>query len=223
MGLLDTLLGRTKPVAAKLDALFSLPSAAITLQSAADITGSGEAGVCVKPAASGSFEEAEREIRELLSRNDSEDDGAALAGSQSELGAGAGAASGGAAGTSLQNRLRVEKDEYGYQWLVVSNPSLEDLVTEIHMVNTTLSEAGWSQQLLCSVFGLSVPEGPTTSAERAYLVYLYKRGTFYPFVPVGSQKRDNELELRLRSLVEGDLPIETDLSRWFPLWGLPVH
>lgn len=218
MGLLDTLLGRTKPVAAKLDALFSLPSAAITLQSAADITGSGEAGVCVKPAASGSFEEAEREIRELLSRNDSEDDEAMGLGLAVEAGG-----SGAGAGSSLNSRLRVQKDEYGYQWLVVSNPSLEDLVTEIHMVNTTLSEAGWSQQLLCSVFGLSVPEGPTTSAERAYLVYLYKRGTFYPFVPVGSQKRDNELELRLRSLVEGDLPIESDLSRWFPLWGLPVH
>ncbi len=213
MGLFDTLLGRTKPVGAKLDALFSLPSAAITLQSAAEITGSGEAGVCVKPAASGSFEEAEREIRELLSRNDSEDT-PNVGGSETP---------GGTAGTSLQSRLRVEKDEYGYQWLVVSNPSLEDLVTEIHMVNTTLSEAGWSQQLLCSVFGLAVPEGPTTSAERAYLVYLYKRGTFYPFVPVGAEKRDNELELRLRSLVEGDLPIETDLSRWFPLWGLPVH
>ena len=32
MGLFDTLLGRTKPVRANLDALFSLPSAAITFR-----------------------------------------------------------------------------------------------------------------------------------------------------------------------------------------------
>ena len=34
MGLFDTLLGRTKPVKANLDALFALPTAALTLQSA---------------------------------------------------------------------------------------------------------------------------------------------------------------------------------------------
>jgi hypothetical protein len=31
MGLFDSILGRTKPVAAKLDAIFALPSASVTL------------------------------------------------------------------------------------------------------------------------------------------------------------------------------------------------
>jgi hypothetical protein len=56
----------------------------------------------------------------------------------------------------------------------------------------------------------------------AYLVYLFKRGTFYPFVPDGHEKRNIEEELKLRSLVADDLVIETDLDRWFPLWDLPV-
>ena len=34
MGLLDTILGRSKPVAANLDDLFAIPSAAVTLQAA---------------------------------------------------------------------------------------------------------------------------------------------------------------------------------------------
>ena len=56
----------------------------------------------------------------------------------------------------------------------------------------------------------------------AYLVYLFKRGTFYPFVPSGHEQRDTEQELRLKSLVADDLTVEPDLDRWFPLWDLPV-
>ena len=43
MGWLDTLLGRSKPVQPNLDALFALPSAAVTLQAATGLvpTGSG--------------------------------------------------------------------------------------------------------------------------------------------------------------------------------------
>ena len=59
---------------------------------------------------------------------------------------------------------------------------------------------------------------------RLAIVYLFKRGTFYPFVPVAGEKerRDTELELRIRSMVGADLPFESDVSRWFPLWDLPV-
>jgi hypothetical protein len=49
VGFLDTLLGRTKPVKANLDALFALPTAALTLQSAGGLVSSGHAGVCWKP------------------------------------------------------------------------------------------------------------------------------------------------------------------------------
>jgi hypothetical protein len=59
-------------------------------------------------------------------------------------------------------------------------------------------------------------------ASTAYLVYLFKRGTFYPFVPTGHEQRDMEQELKLKSLVADDLTVEPDLDRWFPLWELPV-
>ena len=28
--------------------------------------------------------------------------------------------------------------------------------------------------------------------------------------------------MRLRAVLGTDLPVETDLSRWFPIWDLPV-
>ena len=53
------------------------------------------------------------------------------------------------------------------------------------------------------------------------LVYLYKRGTFYPFAPTSGEQRDNVLELRVRDLLANELPIEPDVSRWFAVWRAP--
>jgi hypothetical protein len=112
--------------------------------------------------------------------------------------------------------LRTEEDRYGYRWIVLNDPDLDDLVNAVHMINTTLKERGYGQQLLCSVFGFA-----GGGRERFHLVYLYKRGTFYPFAPLPGERRDNELELRVRGALGADLPVETDLTRWFALWGIP--
>jgi len=54
-------------------------------------------------------------------------------------------------------------------------------------------------------------------------IYNVKRATFYPFAPAGGdQQRDNERELRLKAQMESELPIEQDMSRWFPLWDVPL-
>ena len=125
-------------------------------------------------------------------------------------------------------------DRFGYRWILVEGCDLDDLVTRVHMVHSTLQDAGWSPQLLCSVFGFA-PGGSGTDGDQSetavpteavnqpvFLVYLAKQGTFYPFAPTGGEKRDTELELRLRSVLGNDLPVEPDLSRWFPMWDLPV-
>jgi hypothetical protein len=218
MGLLSTLLGRTKPVQSNLDALFALPSASITLQSAAGMTCSGHGGVCFKPPSGQGFEEMQAEVVKLLTMDGSTD-------------------------------LRKAEDSYGYQWLVVEDADITELVTRIHLVNSSLADAGWGPQLLCSVFGIAeepadrsgnpelagsglidpgaaVPEmeaGPgRVIPSTGYLVYLFKRGTFYPFVPDGHEHRDTEQEFRLKSIVADDLTVEPELDRWFPLWDLPV-
>jgi hypothetical protein len=100
--------------------------------------------------------------------------------------------------------------------VVLGDPDLEDLVTSVHLVNSTLEQHGFGPQLLCSVFGFDA------GGRRCHLVYLYKRGTFYPFAPREGERRDNELELQVRGSVGGDLPIEPDLTRWFALWGIPL-
>jgi hypothetical protein len=90
-------------------------------------------------------------------------------------------------------KVREVKDNLGFEWLVVDGDCL-----------------------LASVF-------PFQQGQRqVYWIYGYKQGTFYPFVPSGDRQRDNAEEMRLAAIVKEDLPIEPNLSSWFPLWGVPV-
>jgi hypothetical protein len=116
--------------------------------------------------------------------------------------------------------LRVIKDDLGFTWLVVDDPDLGNQVTKIHAANTTMVEHGLGANLLCAVFGF-VPQTPPGDGD-VRLVYLLKRGTFYPFAPRDGERRDNELELRVKSFLASEVSLETDLSRWMALWGLPV-
>lgn len=213
MGLFDSLLGRTKPVRANLDALFALPSAAVTLETAAGLSPTGHAAVCWKPPAGQGAADVQREIAELL---DLPDDVATAAppGSSGD---------GGGSAALPVGHLAEAEDAYGYRWLLLDDPDIESLVTSLHLVNTTLTENGWGPQLLCSVVGLAPGPGTPGDTGPCFLVYLYKRGTFYPFAPDGPEHRDNELELRVRAMVGSDLPIEPDLSRWFPMWDMPLR
>ncbi|MFF4509630.1 hypothetical protein FNV62_17205 [Streptomyces sp. RLB3-17] len=116
--------------------------------------------------------------------------------------------------------VEVNRDEYGYSWLVSRRDpdDLPALVSDLHAVNSALEGSGFGPQLLCSVAGFQ-----DTGQRRLGLVYLYKRGTFYPFAPLAgeAQRRDNALELQVKAALTDDLRIEQDLSRWFPIWGAP--
>lgn len=189
MKFLDSLLGRTRAKAADLDALFALPSAAVSLEVATGLRASGQAAVAFKPASGAAFAGIATQLDELLD----------LSARQSD------------------STLRQVEDHYGYHWVVVSDPDLSDLVATVHVVNATLDDAGFGPQLLCSVIGFAGDGGP------CHLVYLFKRGTFYPFAPRPGERRDNERELQVQAALGTEVPVEPDLSRWFPLWGLPIQ
>jgi hypothetical protein len=123
-------------------------------------------------------------------------------------------ATAGDSGTTVETTV----DRYGFSWLVLKGESFEDLVVGINAVSTAIDDGGYGERLLCAVFAF-------TDDQRAplYLIYNFKRGAFYPFVPAaGNQRRDNERELVLRAQLGSELPIETELSRWFALWGIPI-
>jgi hypothetical protein len=108
-------------------------------------------------------------------------------------------------------------DEYGYRWIVLQSPDFSNLVATIHMVSRELEDSGFGEQLLASVVQFVNPTG-----RKYYWIYNYKRGAFYPFVPSANKTRDNAEELRLSSVMNGELKIEDDLGKWYALWGIPL-
>ncbi|MFI2503676.1 hypothetical protein ACH5AW_35310, partial [Streptomyces sp. NPDC018960] len=152
MGILDILLGRSKPVAPDLDQLFGLPSAAITLEAAAGFTPTGQGAVCFATVEGGAFEQTHREVRALLDADT------------------------GRTGPPVE----LTRDDYGYSWLVShrSPDQLVELVNDLHAVNSALEAGGFGPQLLCSLAGFRDADN---GQRRLALVYLYKRGSFYPF------------------------------------------
>jgi PspA associated protein B len=118
---------------------------------------------------------------------------------------------------SSGSQVRRRSDKLGFEWLVVRDRDFDDLVTSVHLVSSELEARGFGGQLLAAVF---VFEG---GANPVNLIYGYKRGTFWPFIPTGKdQERDNAEEIRLKNELEGELPIEPDLTRWLALFDAPT-
>ena len=191
MGLGDVLFGRKKLKGAKLDRLFALSTAQVTLETELDLRPAGAAGVVFKSLSAGEFMRAEQEIDELL----------------------------GVVAQTSGSEVRRRQDSLGYQWLVVRDRDFEDLVTGVHLVASELVAHGFGEQLLAALFAFERRDGDRLT----YLIYGFKRGAFWPFVPTGEgQERDNAEELRLRNELQGELPIEEDLSRWLGLFDAPL-
>ncbi|WP_405013376.1 hypothetical protein [Kitasatospora sp. NBC_01539] len=192
MGFLDSLLGRTKPVEPDLDQLFGIPSAALTLEAAAGFRPTGLGAVCFAAVEGGAFEEVQQQVQALLDADT------------------------GRGGVPVE----ASRDAYGYSWLLARHTpeELPDLVNDLHAVNSELEAHGFGPQLLCSIVGFRNAAGQPLG-----LVYLYKRGTFYPFAPMpgGGERRNSPVELQVKAMLPNDLRIESDLSRWFPVWGAP--
>ena len=111
-----------------------------------------------------------------------------------------------------------EDDSFGYRWMLLRDEEFDDLVVGVNAVSSALESGGYGERVLCAVFAFR--DG---RQRPVYWIYNYKRGAFYPFVPAeGEQQRDNARELKLKAQIGPELPVEPELERWFPLWGIPI-
>jgi hypothetical protein len=195
MGLRDILTGRHTVAGPAPDRLFAITTAYIALQSEHSIDPSGVAAIVFQALATSEFESTLRDMEEVVR------------------------ATGGDSGT----KVATQDDSYGYRWMVLRNPdgapSVEDLAVGINAVSGSIETAGHGERLLCAVFAFA-----DAQQRPVYMIYNYKRGYWYPFVPVPGAKneRATERELQLKAQMSGELPIEPELERWFPLWGIPI-
>jgi hypothetical protein len=191
MGLTDILFGRKKLKAPAEERLFAISTAAVTLETELNLTTAGVAGIVFKPLSAGEFVRAENELGELVEA----------------VAQGSGA------------KLERKQDSFGFSWLVVRDPDLEDQVTAVHAIASELQARGFGDRLLAAAFKFS----GSGAKHPVYWIYGYKTGTFWPFVPTGKdQERDNAEELELKAKLEDELPVEQDLSRWLGLFDAPL-
>jgi GNAT superfamily N-acetyltransferase len=160
----------------------------VTLDVDCDLKTAGVGAIIFKPLSAGEFTQADRDIEQLL-------EGVAA---------------------DQQSKLDRKTDSFGFEWVIVHDPELEDQVTAVHAVASELQAKGFGGQLLAAAFRFAGEENPV------YWIYGYKTGTFWPFVPSGKNERDNARELELKAKLEPELPIEPDLSKWLALFDAPL-
>ena len=123
-------------------------------------------------------------------------------------------ATAGDSGTTVES----SDDTYGFRWLILRGNDFDGIVVAINAVSSALEAGGYGERVLCAVFSFE-----DSRKRPLYWIYNYKRGSFYPFVPAaGEQQRDTERELVLKAQIGAELPVEPELERWFPLWGIPI-
>jgi hypothetical protein len=194
VGLRDIFTGRHQVKGPAPDRLFAITTAYVTLQAEHGIAPAGAAAIVFQALANSDFEATVKETEEVVR------------------------ATCGESGTTVTT----EDDNYGYRWMVLRNPegapSVEDLAVGLNAVATSIETAGFGERLLCAVFAFRDAQG-----QKAYFIYNYKRGTWYPFVPAPGEKQQSvERELQLKAQIGNELPVEAELERWFPLWGIPI-
>ena len=188
MGLRDALFGKKKLAEPKDDRLFALTTAAVTLDVELGLKTAGSAAIAFKPQSSGEFRSASDDVDKLVA----------------------------AVAQQCGSTVERKNDEFGYEWVIVKDPDLEDLVATLHTLASELTSQGFGSQLLAAIFKF---EG---TGKPVYWIYGFKRGAFWPFVPLDKTTRDNALELELKAKLERELPIEQDLTRWLALFDAPL-
>jgi PspAB-like protein len=195
LGLRDILTGRHQVKGPAPDRLFAITTAYVDLQAEHQIDPSGSAAIVFQALATSEFEATIKDMEEVVT------------------------ATGGDNGTSV----KTEDDSYGYRWMILRSPdgapSVEDLAVGINAVSSSIETAGFGERLLCAVFGFVDAKG-----QHIYFIYNYKRGAWYPFVPApgDGKERSTERELQLKAQAGSELPMEAEIERWFPLWGIPI-
>jgi hypothetical protein len=195
VGLRDILTGRHQVKGPAPDRLFAITTAYVDLQAEHQIDPAGSAAIVFQSLATSEFEATLKDTEAVVT------------------------ATGGDSATSVSS----QDDSYGYRWMILRNaegaPSVEDLAVGINAVSGSIETAGFGERILCAVFSFV-----DAQKRRIYFIYNYKRGYWYPFVPTpgNGQERSTERELQLKAQVGSELPLEPEIERWFPLWGIPI-
>jgi hypothetical protein len=120
-------------------------------------------------------------------------------------------------GAEMGSSVETKDDEFGYRWMIVKDPDIEDLAVGVNAVNDALAVGGYNDRVLAAVFAFET----LTTAPLSDLQLQARQ-----LVPVRPRGRRQAAQHRARAADQGgdraELPFEPELERWFPLWGIPI-
>jgi len=174
------------------DAIFSLSSAYITLETKLGLKNTGRSAISMKVVDGMYFSDMKLDIQRFLD----------------------------ASKTDFDLRYRTLTDSYGYLWVIIEGKHMEDILAGVTAVGDMVEEKGFSDKLLAAIFEFSSNIENNNSIQ--YLIYNYKRNNFYPFIPTGQKNRDTEQEMKILSAVGQEVKFEKDMAFWYPMWDLPL-
>ena len=183
------------------EGIFSLASGYITLETKLGLTSTNRCGICIKNVNGTYFSDTVKEVQEFLRISNSE----------------------------FRTEDILINDKYGYLWFMIRGISLEDILVASNGIADVITERGFRDHMLALVFEFRKPVSPNSNLvnptlEPQFLIFNYKREKFYPFVPLGTkEERQGDLELALMSIISKEIPWESDMTVWYPMWDMPFN
>lgn len=155
------------------EALFTLSSGQISLESKLNLKSTGKAAISLKSVSGRFFAETMSEVQNFLDVSKTDSD------------------------LSYQ----VANDSYGYLWIILQSSEIEDNISAISAVGQTINDRGFSKQLFAAVFQFSNNNNKTNNRYLIYNYNLNKFYPFVP-VNKNERDNEIEREIMLTIVAE---------------------
>jgi PspAB-like protein len=155
------------------EALFTLSSGQISLESKLNLKSTGKAAISLKSVSGRFFAETMSEVQNFLDVSKTDSD------------------------LSYQ----VANDSYGYLWIILRSSEIEDIISAISAVGQTINDRGFSKQLFAAVFQFRNNNNKTNNRYLIYNYNLNKFYPFVP-VNKNERDKEIEREIMVTIIAE---------------------
>jgi hypothetical protein len=155
------------------EALFTLSSGQISLETKLNLKSTGKAAISLKSVSGRFFAETMSEIQNFLDVSKTDSD------------------------LSYQ----VVNDSYGYLWIILQSSEIEDIISAISAVGQTINDRGFSKQLFAAVFQFSNNNNKINNRYLIYNYNLNKFYPFVP-VNKNERDKEIEREIMVTIIAE---------------------
>src|SRR5919106_2797801 len=180
----------TKKIQADFDAINSLSSAYVTLETKLNLRSTGRTAVCIKRASAQEFNEMKQEIEKFLEASQADFD----------------------------LSFRAVVDPYDYLWIVILSKTIEDNVATITSIGDTIDQKGFSDRLLASVFEFNNGNITQYLIYNYKLDKFYPFVPIGQ--QQKQKQRNHREEMKIMSAIAHELPFEKDMAHWYPIWNI---